>query len=159
RRKDGTLVDVSLTVSPLWDPEGRIVGSSKIARDITERRRAEEEIRRANAELENRVRDRTAELTEANKELEAFTYSVAHDLRAPLRHIEAFSRILDEDFSESLPAEARQHLNTISKGSRNMSRMVDDLLHLARVSRQELHRRPAPMGGLVEEVLAELSRE
>jgi light-regulated signal transduction histidine kinase (bacteriophytochrome) len=112
-----------------------------------------------NVELEHRVEARTAQLTSANQELEAFTYSVAHDLRAPLRHIDAFSRILADDFASSLPPEARRYLENIRNGSRNMSQLVDDLLNLARVGRQELRRKPIPLGGLVNEVVAELRRE
>ncbi len=130
-----------------------------ILRDVTERLRAEQQIRQMNVELEQRVQDRTAALTAANKELEAFTYSVAHDLRAPLRHIDAFTRILKEDFNNVLPAEAQHYLENISHGSRNMSRLVDDLLNLARVGRQEIKRLPTPLGGLVEEVLAGLKDE
>ena len=79
------------------DVKGKIVGISSIGRDISERKQAEEEIHRLNADLEQRVRERTAELTEANQELEAFTYSVSHDLRAPLRHIDAFAKILEDE--------------------------------------------------------------
>src|SRR5207244_263622 len=104
-----------------------------ILRDITKRLEAEQQIRQMNLELEQRVQDRTAELSAANKELEAFTYSVAHDLRAPLRHIDAFSRILHEDFASLLPPEALRYLENIRTGSRNMSRLVDDLLNLARI--------------------------
>jgi len=102
---------------------------------------------------------RTAELTAANQELEAFTYSVAHDLRAPLRHIDAFTRILQEDFAGSFPAEAAQLLDTIRRGSENMSRLVNDLLNLAHVGRQELKREPTPLNTLVEEVIADLKGE
>jgi light-regulated signal transduction histidine kinase (bacteriophytochrome) len=148
-----------MAVSPVYNASGEIIGISSIARDITERRRAEEQIRLMNLELEQRVQDRTAELTAANKEMEAFTYSVAHDLRAPLRHIDAFTRILHDDFAEALPAEARRYLENIRNGSRNMSRLVDDLLNLARLGRQGLKRQPTALGGLVKEVMADLNRD
>jgi PAS domain S-box-containing protein len=158
-RKNGNAVDLSLAVSPIRDAHGSIVGVSSIARDITERKRAEEQILRLNAELEHRVQIRTAELTAANQELEAFTYSVAHDLRAPLRHIDAFTRILQEDFAGSFPAEAAQLLETIRRGSENMSRLVNDLLNLAHVGRQEMKKERTPLNALVEEVIAEMRRE
>jgi PAS domain S-box-containing protein len=158
-RKDGKSVDTSLAVSPIRDAHGTIVGVSSIARDITERKRAEEQILKLNAELEHRVQMRTAELTAANQELEAFTYSVAHDLRAPLRHIDAFTRILQEDFAGTFPPEAAQLLDTIRRGSENMSRLVNDLLNLAHVGRQELKREPISLKTLIEEVITDLKGE
>jgi PAS domain S-box-containing protein len=130
-----------------------------IVRDITERKRAQDEVLRLNADLEQRVEQRTQELTAANKELESFTYSVAHDLRAPLRHLDAFSRILQEEFKPALPPEAQHFLESIRASTTRMSELVDDLLNLARLGRQELKRVPTLLGGLVEQVLADLKRE
>src|SRR6266478_3910534 len=158
-RKDGR----PLSVATQWvlhrGKDGQPAAILEITNDITERKQAEQQVLRMNVELEQRVQERTAELTAANKEMEAFTYSVAHDLRAPLRHIDAFSKILHEDFSESLPAEAKRYLDDIRNGSRNMSRLVDDLLNLARVGRQELKRQPTQLKSLVEDVLIDLKRE
>jgi PAS domain S-box-containing protein len=158
-RKDGQRI----TVASQWvlhtDAAGRPAAILEINNDITERKSAEEQILKLNTELEQRVQERTAELTSANRELEAFTYSVAHDLRAPLRHIDAFTKILHEDFAASLPQEAQRYLEKICNGSRNMSRLVDDLLNLARVGRQELRRQSTSLNTLIGEVLTDLKRE
>jgi PAS domain S-box-containing protein len=158
-RKDGRQIVVASQWVLHRDAEGRPAAILEVNNDVTERREAEDQVRRMNMELEERVQDRTMELRQANQELEAFTYSVAHDLRAPLRHVDAFSRILSEDFGEFLPAEAQRYLENIRQGSRNMSQLVDDLLNLARVGRQELKRRPTALNPIVEEVKQELERE
>ncbi|HTG43641.1 MAG TPA: histidine kinase dimerization/phospho-acceptor domain-containing protein, partial [Verrucomicrobiae bacterium] len=118
-----------------------------------------EEIRRLNAELEDRVRRRTAELAESNQELEAFTYSVSHDLRAPLRHIDGYAQVLQDEYTVELPAQAKEYLRRIRRGTSNMGQLVDDLLHFARLGRQELNRQETPLQALVLEVLADLKPE
>jgi PAS domain S-box-containing protein len=156
-RKDGRPVDVSVTVSPILDQAGKIVGASTVARDISERKRAEEEILRLNTELEERVVRRTAELEAANKELEAFSYSVSHDLRAPLRAINGFAGIVLEDYGSQLPEEGRGYLERVRNGGRRMGELIDDLLAFARLSRQPLGRHPVDTAQMVPAVLAELT--
>jgi PAS domain S-box-containing protein len=153
-RKDGSRVDVFVTMSPIKDDRGIIVGASKIARDITQRKAAEDEIRSLNNELERRVIQRTAELEATNKELEAFTYSVSHDLRAPLRHIGGFSKILVEEFGSTLDPQARQHLQRIQDGTLRMGQLVDELLNLARVGRHELRLQITGLNSIVQEVMS-----
>lgn len=156
-RKDGSRVDVSVTVSPILDHAGKIVGASKVARDITDRKRTEAEILKLNAELEARVAQRTGELEAANKELEAFSYSVSHDLRAPLRAVNGFAGIVLEDYGAQLPKEGRDYLERVRSGGKRMGELIDDLLTFARLSRQPLGRQPVDMGRLVKDVLTDLN--
>ncbi len=121
--------------------------------------KAEEEIRVLNSELEQRVQKRTAELAASTKEMEAFTYSVSHDLRAPLRHVAAFGEILQEDYAKQLTPEAQDYLRRMIDGARNMSHLVDDLLNLARIGRAELKREPTNLDSVVDEVIEELKPE
>jgi PAS domain S-box-containing protein len=123
---------------------------------LGDRARAMEETRALNAELNARVVERTLQLQAANKELEAFSYSVSHDLRAPLRHIDGFSKILMDDYSDSLDPRAQRYLGLIRGGAHTMGRMIDDLLQMARVDRRDLSRQPTDLNAVVAEVLDEL---
>lgn len=155
-RKDGDVVWALLTVVPLWAPGEIPSFFMAVVEDITERKRAGDEIRRLNAELEQRVIERTAQLEAANKELEAFSYSVSHDLRAPLRAVNGFAGIVLEDFGPQLPEAVRLHLQRIRNGGQRMGELIDDLLAFSRLSRQLLTRRAVDMNKLVENVLDEL---
>ena len=154
--RNGLPIDVAITVSPIKDTTGTIIGASKVARDNTERKSAELAIRQLNDQLENRVKERTAQLEAANKELEAFSYSVSHDLRAPLRAVDGFSQAVLEDFSALLPEEGRRYLLTIRDGAQRMGALIDDLLTFARLSRLEMKKGPIDMAELVRGTLVEL---
>jgi signal transduction histidine kinase len=117
---------------------------------------SEARVRQLNESLERRIADRTAELAAANRELETFTYSISHDLRAPLRQIDSFSRILGEYAGPDLDSKSQHYLRRIQEGTQHMGRMVDDLLNLARVGRQEVHTRTTPLDTIVDGALSEL---
>jgi len=145
---------IESTASPLKDKDGKVRGGVIAFRDITQSRADEREIRKLNEELEERVAQRTAQLEAANHELEAFAYSVSHDLRAPLRHIGGFSRILMEDFAAKMEPEAQQHLQRIEDGTRRMGLLVDELLNLARVGRHALKLQVGSLNSIIAEVVS-----
>ena len=148
--KDGALIDVEVTSHPLTfaGKSARVV----LANDITARKRAEQAIKQLNENLENR----SALLEHANKELEAFSYSVSHDLRAPLRAIDGFSRILVEDYADRLDREATRVLNVIRTNTQNMGKLIDDLLAFSRLSRKQMEKSPVDMNGLAQAVVSEI---
>lgn len=163
RRRDGTVIEIEGSVTYLPIEGGRIVG---FCRDVTARSRAERElaarereITELNAELERRVEERTAELSAAYREMESFSYSVSHDLRAPLRAISGFSRILMEDFRGEMPAEAIRLLARVAQNAERMGALIDGLLEFGRMSRQPLSKRRVEPAALVREVLEELAHE
>jgi PAS domain S-box-containing protein len=152
-------ITISATGTPLKDEERVQRGGVAVFRDITQRKRTEEQIQKLNEDLELRVQQRTAALEAINKELEAFTYSVAHDLRAPLRQIDGFSKILLEDLAGKLDPEAKRYLDLVREKTVKMDRLVNDLLNLAGVGRQELHRQPTGLNSMVEQVVADLASD
>jgi PAS domain S-box-containing protein len=163
-RKDGRTIPVSLTLSPTRNRQGEINGASAIVRDITERKQAQEALQKVLAELEVRVKERTKELSEtnqslqaANKELESFSYSVSHDLRAPLRAIDGFSRMVLKHYADKLDDEGRRKLNVIRSNTQKMDELINDLLTFSRLGRKEMVNASVNMEALVRSAWGELS--
>ncbi|MHC4443392.1 MAG: PAS domain-containing sensor histidine kinase [Planctomycetota bacterium] len=129
-----------------------------IVRDITERKRAEEELSKYRHHLEELVEQRTAEMTAANKELESFCYSVSHDLHAPLRAMHGFSQALIEDHAKQLDKQGKKYLQRIQAASRRMDQLIDDLLDLSRLTRGEIHRQTVDLSDLAENIATELQQ-
>jgi PAS domain S-box-containing protein len=150
---------LEIAARPLRDAQGGLCGGVAVLRDITQTKADKREIQKLNDELEIRVTERTAQLEVANKELEAFSYSVSHDLRAPLRHISGFSQLLMEEFGSTLDPGAKQYLDRIRSGTQKMGLLVDELLNLARVGRHAVNRQTTSLNAIVAEVIAMLEPE
>ena len=156
KTQDGELRWLEAHARTIRHADGRVIGMMGSLDDITPRKVAELTLRNINMELEARVRARTADLEASNRELEAFSYSVSHDLRAPLRAIDGFSVILQEDLENSLDETARTYLKRIRTASARMAQLIDDLIELARLTRQPLRRQNIDLSQMVREALAEV---
>ncbi|HET9912696.1 MAG TPA: PAS domain S-box protein [Anaerolineales bacterium] len=156
---DGRVMAVRTSKIPLMDPQGIIIGVLGTFEDITERKRAEAEINKLNQELEQRVRDRTAQLEAANHELEAFAYSVSHDLRAPLRHIDGFIELLQNKAKPLLDEKGQHYMAMIADSAGQMGKLIDDLLSFSRMGRNEMITGQVDLAGLVDEVVRQFGPE
>ena len=152
-RKDGSEFPVEISLSPIDTEDGMLVCSA--IRDISERKRNDERIAGLNADLQRRA----AQLEEANKELEAFSYSVSHDLRAPLRHIDGFVGLLQKSAANALDENGKRHLKIISESARQMGDLIDDLLVFSRMGRAALRQTRVKLEPMVKEIIASLRHE
>jgi PAS domain S-box-containing protein len=153
-RKDGSRFWANVVISAVREPSGKLRGFAKVVRDVSERKRADDEIRALNGRLERHA----TQLQAANTELEAFSYSVSHDLRAPLRSIDGFSMALLEDHAQSLDADGRDYLRRVRAATQRMSQLIDDILNLARVSRAQMTRATVDLSEMARAVVAELQK-
>lgn len=147
RHFDGKLTDVLYNASVYKGEHGNVLGVFAAARDVTAQKKAAEEIRQ-----------RTTELQAANRELEAFSYSVSHDLRAPLRSIDGFSQVVIEDYGDRLDDQGREYLNRVRAATQRMGRLIDDMLALSRVTRSDMQRELVDLGKMANEIFSELQK-
>ncbi len=151
-KKEGMLVWFQINIKPVKDQEGSIIGICIAVNDITQRKNAEDEVRKLNEELEERVKQRTEELLDANRSLEAFSYSVSHDLRSPLRSIMGFAQIIKRQYSSDLPSGMDELFNHILSSTERMNAIIEDLLALAKYGKQKLNLAEVDMNSLFNRV-------
>jgi PAS domain S-box-containing protein len=160
QRKDGSFVDISLTVSPIKDDQGNVIGASKIARDISERKQAEGALRKvrlqlakANEDLEARVQERTASLKEAVAQMEEFSYSASHDLRGPVRAMHGYAQVLLDDYGDRLDDRGLDYLQRIVRGGARMDKLIQDVLTYSRLARSQIQLQPVSLDILIRDII------
>ncbi|MBE2199163.1 MAG: response regulator [Anaerolinea sp.] len=156
---DGRRVFLAINGAPILDESGQVESVAFALQDITKHKQAEAEIRRLNQKLEQRVADRTSQLEAANKELEAFVYSVSHDLRAPLRHIDGFLELLQQRTAGALDERSQHYMDTISDAAKRMGVLIDDLLAFSRMGRDGMSKGPVALSLLVQDIIREYAPE
>lgn len=156
--ESGAIIWGDRSVSAIRDKNGKMLYSLSIIKDISKRKEIEEKLQKLNTELEKRVAERTTQLEEANKELESFSYSVSHDLRAPLRAISSFAEFLEEDYHELFDEEGKDMLEVIKANTSQMNRLIDNLLEFSRLGRRKLKYKEFNMKELFSEVMEELQQ-
>jgi PAS domain S-box-containing protein len=154
-RKDGTRFWSSVVVTPIRNDEGTLIGFSKITRDVSDRKALLDRIQQHSEELEIRIKQQE----QTNAELEAFSYSVSHDLRAPLRAIDGFSNIILEEFGNKLPGQAKDYLHEVITAAGRMNRLVQDLLDYSRLSRVDLEATPVNVAAAIDDVCGQIESE
>lgn len=147
-----------ISISPIFNQDGNCIRLIGTLHDITERKKAEDKIKELNKNLEQKVKDRTSKLKTANEELEAFTYSVSHDLRAPLRAIHGFSQMLIEDYENKLDPDGIRIINTISNNATKLGDLIDDLLAFSQLGRKKINREHINMNELIDDVLDDINK-
>jgi len=157
--KTGRIIHCDWHNTPLVDDNGEVIGVACLVEDISERINIENELRSHREHLEELVNVRTSEIKRINRELQAFSYSVSHDLRAPLRAIDGFSQILIEEYSAKLDSDARSYLDRVRKGAQNMATLIDDLLKLSRISRGQVRKKEFDLSRLAAEVVDQLTQD
>ena len=155
RTRSGKLVYLAWTNRPLYDDQGNLVEILSIGNDITRLIEVEKEIQQLNNELEKRVADRTRQLTEVNRNLESFTYTVSHDLRAPLRAISGYSSILLQDLTD-IPEKDRKYLESVRQNAHGMGRLIDDLLDFSKLGMHSLEKETVQPALIVRDILREV---
>lgn len=155
-RKDGTVFNANVSIHPVYEESVRLAGFSLVIQDITVRKQAEAEIQKLTEELEQKVRDRTAELEGVNSELESFSFSISHDLRAPMRNLIKLSDILINRYADSFNEQGRQYLVFIQESSQRMMQLVNDLLNLSKVNQREIARKNVSLSDYAQELADKL---